>query len=59
MGSQKATADYLSSINGHFNWRNTTEDQQQQILRTSTTNDAAETPFVTITKNKQRFDSLT
>ena len=56
---KKATADYLSSIDGQFSWKNTNKEQQKKLLGTSATNDVAESPFATITENIQRFGRLT
>ena len=56
---KKATSDYLSSIEGKYSWKNTTEEQHKKLLGTSATNDAAESPFAVVTENLQRFGRLT
>ena len=49
---KKATSDYLSSIEGKYSWKNTTEEQHKKLLGTSATNDAAESPFAVVTENQ-------
>ena len=45
----KVTSDYLSSINGRYSWKNTTNEQHKKLERTSATNNTAENPFAVVT----------
>jgi hypothetical protein len=51
----KATSDYLSSVEGKFSWGQTTDDEHIACIGKMATNDAAESPFASLTLQLQSF----
>ena len=54
----KATSDYLSSVEGKFRWGQITDDEHIKCIGKMATNDAAESPFASRTCQLQSFGSV-
>ena len=46
----KATSDYLTSVDGKFSWSQTTDEEHVAFLGKMATNDSAESPFASLTR---------
>ena len=52
---KKATSDYLSSREGKFSWGQTSHDEHVACIGKMATNDPAESPFASLTRQLQTF----
>jgi hypothetical protein len=54
----KATSDYLTSADGKFSWGQTTDEEHAAFLGKMATNDSAESPFASLTRQLQQFGRM-
>ena len=54
----KATSDYLSSVDEKFSWGQTTDDEYVACICKMATNDPAESPFASLTWQLQSFGDV-
>ena len=54
----KATSDYLTSADGKFSWGETTDEEHAAFLGKMATNDSAESPFASLTRQLQQFGRM-
>ena len=50
---KKALSDYIMSIDGKFNWGQTTDEEHLACIGKNATNDPAESPFASLTRHLQ------
>ena len=55
---KKATSNYLTSVKGKFSWGQTTDEEHFAFLGKMATNDPAETPFASLTRQLQLFGRM-